>query len=226
MQLSTLVIALLTAVLVWTLLVRRLSAKPWIQAGAIDAAHDTGPTAQPAAKVGLWIFLGVITSLFALFFTAYMMRMDPHHTAGVTWVPFDKPAILWLNTLFLILGSLAMQWARTGESHGRINTLRTGLTASGFCIIGFLVGQIIAWNQVRDAEFFALTNPAVGFFYLLTAVHGLHILGGLWVWAGATLRIWRDGQVTSGSLTVELCTVYWHYLLLVWLILFGLLLST
>lgn len=226
MHISTLVIALLTAVLVWTLLVRRLSAKSWLQAGAPGAGHDIGPTTQPAAKVGLWVFLCVITSLFALFFTAYMMRMDPHHTAGVTWVPFDKPAILWLNTLFLILGSLAMQWARTAELQGSIDTLKVGMAAGGFCIIAFLAGQIIAWEQVRHADFFAMTNPAVGFFYLLTAVHGLHLLGGLWVWGGATQRIWRAGQVNNGSLTVELCTVYWHYLLLVWLILFGLLLST
>jgi cytochrome c oxidase subunit 3 len=74
---------------------------------------------------------------------------------------------------------------------------------------------------------YLLGNPAVAFFYLLTAVHGLHLLGGLFVWGKTVIRMARPRvELVDLRLSVELCTVYWHYLLLVWLVLFGLLLST
>ena len=75
-------------------------------------------------------------------------------------------------------------------------------------------------------------NPANAFFFLLTGAHGLHLVGGLVVWAWNSIRVWRGfGQDDSDQanrirLSVELCTTYWHYLLLVWLILLGLLLVT
>jgi cytochrome c oxidase subunit 3 len=78
-----------------------------------------------------------------------------------------------------------------------------------------------------DASGYFLTaNPAYSFFYLLTALHGLHLLGGLWVWGRTTAKVLRGVEVGKVRLSVELCTVYWHYLLLVWLVLFAVLLQT
>ena len=71
-----------------------------------------------------------------------------------------------------------------------------------------------------------MRNPANAFFYVLTAVHGLHMLGGLLVWGRSAIRVWRGAGAESVRLSVELCTVYWHFLLLVWAVLFGILLST
>jgi cytochrome c oxidase subunit 3 len=70
------------------------------------------------------------------------------------------------------------------------------------------------------------TNPSNAFFYLLTGIHGLHILGGMYVWARATVRTFSDRDMGAVKHSVELCTIYWHFLLLVWLVLFGLMLST
>jgi cytochrome c oxidase subunit 3 len=80
---------------------------------------------------------------------------------------------------------------------------------------------------VRAAEDLLARNPAVAFFYVLTAIHGLHLLGGLLVWSRTLLRMWTPRvELIEVRLSVELCSVYWHYLLLVWLVLFGLLLYT
>ena len=236
MQFSTLAIALFTAIVVWILLVRKLTAKPWASAAEAGAAHDYGTIPQPPIRVALWIFLCVITSLFLLFITAYLIRMgapqntdyldDNVITYATDWDSIDMPPILWLNTLFLFVSSLAMQWSRVAEKQERIDRLKTGLLCGGFFTLAFLAGQLAAWGQLHQSEYFQIANPAVGFFYLLTAVHGLHLIGGLWVWGGTTLKVWRSNRVSAGSLTVELCTVYWHYLLIVWLVLFGLLLST
>ena len=108
-----------------------------------------------------------------------------------------------------------------------MNRTREGLLVGGLLTLAFLGGQFFAWREIRQSDFFAPNNPAVAFFYLLTAVHGLHLLGGLFVWARTLLRMRRkDVEAIDVRMSVELCTVYWHYLLFVWLVLFALLLST
>ena len=107
-----------------------------------------------------------------------------------------------------------------------MDRVRTGLIAGGLFTFCFLAGQLWVWQQLNDSGYFVAANPANAFFYLLTALHGLHLLGGLWVWAKTTAKAGRGGAVEEVRLSVELCTVYWHYLLLVWLALFTLLLST
>ena len=61
---------------------------------------------------------------------------------------------------------------------------------------------------------------------MLTAIHALHILGGLWVWSKTVFKLQNKVEVYKVRMSVELCTIYWHFLLLVWLVLFALLLST
>ena len=77
----------------------------------------------------------------------------------------------------------------------------------------FLAGQLWAWQQLNASGHFTSANPAYAFFFLLTALHGIHLLGGLWVWARATARVLRGAEVGKVRLSVELCTVYWHFLL-------------
>jgi cytochrome c oxidase subunit 3 len=82
----------------------------------------------------------------------------------------------------------------------------------------------MAWRQLDAAGYFVASNPANSFFYLLTAIHGLHVLGGLVALARATGKVWRTADPGRVRLSVELCAVYWHFLLVVWLALFALLL--
>ena len=97
----------------------------------------------------------------------------------------------------------------------------------GLLTLAFLGGQFYAWRSCAAPEFFTPANPAVAFFYLLTAVHGLHLLGGLYVWGRTLARMRRkDVELIDVRLSVELCSVYWHYLLLVWLGVVRVLLST
>jgi cytochrome c oxidase subunit 3 len=135
--------------------------------------------------------------------------------------------VLWLNTLLLFAGSAGMQVARVASRRGEVARTRAGLIAGGVFAFAFLAGQWLAWRQLQAAGLYASSNPANAFFYVLTAVHGLHLGGGLVVWARTLARAPRGMKVPDKwRLTVELCTVYWHYLLVVWLVLFGLLLLT
>ncbi len=103
------------------------------------------------------------------------------------------------------------------------DTTLLGLIAAEITAIVFLIGQILASRQLVDAGYFLASNPANAFFYLITAIHGLHVLGGLFVLSRALTRAWRDGATPQLRLSIELCAMYWHFLLLVWLVLLGLL---
>ena len=224
MSLSVAFIALLAGVVVWALLARRLTAKPWETAGSPEEMEAGSTLSLPPAKLGLLILLAVITSLFGLFTAAYWMRME--HAHG-DWIPLAVPRLLWLNTALLILSSAGMQWASGAARRSQVERVRVALITAGAFAWAFLTGQLLAWRQLSAAGYFMASNPAVAFFYLLTAVHGLHLLGGLFVWGKTVTRMARPGaELIDVRSSVELCTVYWHFLLLVWLVLFAVLLST
>jgi cytochrome c oxidase subunit 3 len=223
-SLSVAFVALLAGVAVWALLARRLTAKPWETSGSPDELEAGSTASLPPAKLGLFILLAVITSLFGLFISAYWMRMQ--HAHG-DWNPLAVPQVLWLNTGLLVLSSAGMQWAREAAKRGRADRVRVALIAGGALAWAFLAGQLLAWSQLSASGHFVASSPAAGFFYLLTGVHGLHLLGGLFVWGKTVVRMAQPGvELVDLRLSVELCTVYWHYLLLVWLVLFAVLLST
>lgn len=235
MSLSVAYAALATGIIVWLILVRKLSTKSWETqpASPSDVEGDAEAPRWPPARVGLWMFLAVITSLFGLFVSAYYMRLSGAHGAGPAqdWTALSEPPVLWLNTLLLIAASVAMQAARRAVRSETADRGGNALLLGGLLTLAFLGGQFYAWSQVRGSEFFSPANPAVAFFYLLTAVHGLHLLGGLYVW-GRTLARLRNKDVElvdvrqSINQSVELVSVYWHFLLLVWLGLFAVMLST
>ena len=193
-------------------------AKPWLEVGAIEDFPGTRASSLPAATIGLGWFLAVVSSLFALLISAYFMRM---HSAD--WKPLPAPILLWLNTGVLILSSAALQWVQVAARRGQIDNVITGLFAAGVFALAFLVGQLLVWQQLNAAGYFLATNPANAFFYLLTGLHGLHLLGGLVALALTADKVWRGFELGQVYLSVRLCAIYWHFLLLLWLVLFSLL---
>jgi cytochrome c oxidase subunit 3 len=197
-----------------------LNTQPWIPRSADNAVSGTSID-TPAKTFGLVSFLAVATSLFALFISAYAMRMNMGD-----WRPVGEPQLLWVNSAFLALASIVYEWTRRAARNGRSEKLKPGLVVAGLFTFLFLGGQLIAWQQLNASGHYMTSNPASAFFYVLTAVHGLHLLGGLWVWARSLVRVFSGAEADSVRLSIELCAVYWHYLLLVWAVLFGLLLTT
>jgi len=209
--------AAVMAIAGWWLAQQRLAAKPWLEEGPIGDVRGAGASSPPA-KIGLGIFLAVVGSLFSLFILAYSMRMDMGD-----WKPLPVPRLLWLNTGVLILSSIALHRAQVAARRGEIDAVRVGLLAGGASALAFLGGQLLAWKQLTAAGYFLATNPANSFFYLLTAAHGLHLLGGLVALGRTTAKVWLGPETEQVRPSVELCAMYWHFLLLVWLVLFGLL---
>lgn len=200
---------------------RALMEKPWLTDGVAEDIHGIDLESLPTAKLGLRVFLVVATVVFSLTVVTYADRM-----LVPDWHALPLPSVLWLNTALLILSSFALQWARGRADRGQVNGVKTGLLLGGGFAFAFLVGQLVAWQQLVDLGYFAATNPANAFFYLMTALHGLHLLGGLVAWAKTSAKLRRGVALDSVRLSVELCATYWHFLLVIWLVLFSLLLFT
>jgi cytochrome c oxidase subunit III len=213
-------VVVMSGMAVWWLSRQNLASKPWLDVGEIDEISDTGASRIPTAKVGLWLFLAIVCTALALLVSAYFMRIAPD------WRRLPEPPLLWLNTGVLILSSFALHRARVAAQRDQLERLKNSIMVGGASAIAFLVGQILVLAQLNDAGHFVAGNPAVAFFYLLTVAHGLHLLGGMVALGRSAARIWRGADTSRIRLSTELCATYWHFLLLVWALLFGLLLLT
>ncbi|MCT7377641.1 cytochrome c oxidase subunit 3 [Chelativorans salis] len=203
----------------WWLFHQKVMEKPWLEHGVHTALPETDVSGMPTAKVALAVFLAVVGSLFALFASAYFMRMDYSD-----WQAPPLPRILWVNTAILILASVALSCAVRAAREQRRKMTRLALVTAGLATVVFLAGQVTAWRDLAAGGHYLDMNPANGFFYLMTGVHGLHILGGLVALGRTTVKAWDDNVAAEQlRLGVELCAAYWHFLLLVWLGVFVLL---
>lgn len=210
--------ATIAAIAGWWLSQQRLAAKPWLEEGVAVDFHGGRGSSVPPAKIGLGVFLAVVGSLFALLISAYSMRINT-----VDWRELPLPTLLWVNTGVLVVSSAALQWALMTARRHDDEGLLVGLLVGGASAVTFLAGQLVVWQQLNVAGYVLASNPANSFFYLLTALHGLHLIGGLVALGRTCAKVWHGAPMVQVRLSVELCAIYWHFLLLVWLVLLGLL---
>ncbi len=200
---------------------RTLAAKPWVVEGVNSDPSDAELMSIPTPKLGLRVFLAVATVVFSLTVVTYADRM-----LVADWRALPEPFVLWLNTALLIMSSVAFQRAWNSAKRGQMDGVKSGMLLAGGFAFAFLIGQFIAWQQMIGLGYFAATNPANAFFFLVTALHAVHLLGGLVAWVRASVKLRRGDALDKVRLSVELCTIYWHFLLIIWLLLFVLLLFT
>ncbi|WP_246541526.1 bb3-type cytochrome oxidase subunit III [Collimonas antrihumi] len=175
----------------------------------------SGNQRSSAVSVALWLFMGVATALFLLFLAAYVMRMDAND-----WSPLAMPWQLWLSTSMLVLSSVLLHSAAVAARALQVKRTRTLLIAAGFCGFAFLGVQWWGWQVLMNMHVTASGNPAASFFYLLTAMHGLHVAGGLLAWGFTANTAWRPDRRRL-AWRAGLCARYWHFLLAVWVVLFA-----
>ena len=209
--------AVLAVVVGWWMTRQRLTSKPWLEVGDAGALPQPQGSPEAAARIGLCIFLAVIGALFSLLISAYLTRM-----AMADWWSIPIPPLLWVNTAALAAASLSLQWAKVEGRRGKAEAVRAGLAAAGVLGLLFVCGQLLAWRQLVAAGYVLADNPSNSFFYMITGLHGLHILGGLLGLGRTMLRARKAAAGRSLALSIDLCATYWHFMLLVWLILFAL----
>ena len=200
-----------------------LTEKPW-EKGQIesDNKHEGQTLSLSKYKVGLRTIMVVSTVIFSLFIVAYSDRMLVHD-----WRSMPEPWLLWLNTGIIILGSLAFHFTKLASDKNQNDKTKNGLFLVGILAYSFLIGQLLAWYQLMNSGYYATTNVANAFFYLFTTLHGLHLIGGLYFWGRTTSKfLSKNSKAEDIRHSIELCAIYWHFLLAVWLVLFGLMLFT
>ena len=167
------------------------------------------------AKVGLWVFLGSLTMLFAAFTSAFIVRR-----AGTDWAPLPVPSVLWLNTLVLLASSVTVEMARRAFQTWRPLAFRKWMLVTFLGGAAFVAGQVVAWYQLAGQGIFLQSNPHSSFFYVLTGVHGAHVVGGLFALLYVLARSWRYQLTPGASSAPALCATYWHFVDAVWIYLF------
>lgn len=201
----------------WWMARQRLASKPWLEVGLAGDAPEMQGSSATIAKVGLGIFLAVVGALFTLLISAYLGRMG-----GADWWGIPIPGLLWVNTAALAASSLALQWAKTEVRPDHRDRLNAALMTAFATAVFFVAGQFLAWRQLISAGYILADNPSNSFFYMITGLHGLHILGGLFVLGRTAIRARSEPLSARMRLSAELCAIYWHFMLVVWLVLFAL----
>lgn len=207
---------------------RTLAEKPWELKGEAGEAALTTGDAQASARIALRFIMGIVSVLFFLFIITFLSRSqypDFQALAGAPWQPFTDPTRLWINTAILAAASLAMQFGLVADRKGELNKTIIGISLAVFFSLLFLLAQLDLWHQMRSMGFYVSTNPANSYFYLLTAVHGLHVVGGLIVLSYVVLKARSAEGLKTLAGPLTLCTTYWHFLFVIWLVLFALLTS-
>ncbi|WP_426343453.1 bb3-type cytochrome oxidase subunit III [Pseudoduganella sp. R-32] len=179
--------------------------------GGPHGAHDSGPAwPDGARRIGLWVFMVVVTTLFGLFGVAYMMRAAYEDWRPIAYVPWQ----LYCSTGLLVSCSLAWELARRHVAAGRREAARS--TSIGALVLSamFVLSQLYAWQAMTAADYGVAANPANSFFYLITGLHAAHVLGGM---VAGAFAVRRAGEA------IGLCAQYWHFLLVLWLAVFALL---
>ncbi len=176
--------------------------------------RTTGPY-----PLGLLCILATVAMLFAAFTAALLVRRT-----GGDWVRVDLPVIVWLNTVFLLASSAAVEMARGKVRRNAQYGAVRWLAAAGFLGTLFLAGQIVAWRSLAARGVFLPTNPHAAFFYMLSAVHGAHVVGGLAALVWTTRRAVHGAYSWAQHVGLTHAAVFWHFVAGVWLYLMVLLL--
>jgi len=164
----------------------------------------TGPSSP--ARTGVWIGIATITMSFAAYTSALVVRQG----SGGDWQHFQLPPILILNTLVLVASSATLEVGRRRSAVA--GWLRLTLVM-GLLFIG---GQVLAWRDLAAQGLFLATNPGSAFFYILTALHALHLLGGV----AALMYILGRQRRAGGAVPLQAlgaASLYWHFMTVLWL---------
>ena len=201
-----------------------LMQKPWDPAQVkVDNMHEGATLDLSKGKLGLRYIMIISTIFFCLFIVTYSDRL-----VYPDWQKMPEPLMLWLNTLILLISSAFFLNAQIAAKNNQFIIVKKRLIVIGFLALAFLIGQLIVWLQFINLGYYVSSNPANAYFYVFTALHGLHLLGGLIYWLIAIRKVWVPSNIVIAKVkhTVELCAIYWHFLLAVWIVLFGLMLFT
>ena len=180
---------------------------------------DSAAQAVYRYKLGTWVGMGGIVMVFAAFTSAMVVRSG----VGRDWNAIELPSVLWLSTVILLASSFTIEIAKRRIRAGLSQGLRAWLAVTLGLGTMFVVSQVAGWAELSAQGIYLASNPSSSFFYLLTAAHAVHIVGGLLALTYAVFRVWRSTVWVTREAAIEATTIYWHFMDVLWIYLFALL---
>jgi cytochrome c oxidase subunit 3 len=178
------------------------------------------PQSPSSRRYATAIALGIVS--IVMFFMAMASAFIFLRATSNRWVPLHLPSLVWVNTVILLLSSVAMELARRRLALADVRQFRKFWSAATALGMLFLIGQLVAWRQFVLAGFYVATNQASSFFYIFTGLHGLHLLGGICALLYVSFRRFEKAKV-SRSVAAEVASYYWHFMDGLWIFLLALL---
>ena len=205
---------------------KTITDKPWVQSSVIEPRVETRKPRQVHKETAFKFLVCVIAVVFFLFTITFLQRSQSYDfqaLAGETWLPFNDLSLLWRSTAFLVGASMALFLASKQTLESNLRASLTALFCAFVFSLAFLFSQIDIWQELSRSGFGLTLNPANSYFYLLTAVHGLHILVGLYVLLVVSFRLLFEKFQGDTQCNLSLTAQYWHFMLGIWCFLFVLL---
>ena len=196
-----------------------LAQKPWEkEQAAIDSYHSGKSFNLSNQTSAVIIIFGVSTVLFSLILTGYLYTIPPEQDTRFLF----KPNLLWINTIVLFFVAYFFGKITNDLKKNNTSKIKKNLILVGGLSYIFLFGQIFFWYQLMQDEKFVSTNSYFSSFYIFTALHGLHLLGGLFFWGKVCSKILKlkENEIKQQSKSISALSLYWTFLLIVWLIFF------
>lgn len=179
------------------------------------------PLAMNPKKFALWLFIVSIVMIFAAMTSAYIVRKGEGN-----WLIVDIPSIMYINTAIIIVSSITMHWAYLSAKRDNFQPLKSALLLTTVLGIVFIAGQIISWEKLHEAGVFfggngkTAANPAGSFVYVLTGLHGFHLVSGVIFLLIVLISAFRYEVHSKNMVLIEMCSIYWHFLDVLWVYLF------
>ncbi len=173
------------------------------------------PLAMNPKKFALWLFMITVVMIFAALTSAYIVRQGEGN-----WTEFELPVAMWVTSAIILLSSATMHWALISAKRNELERVKLAISITTVLGAAFLIGQFYVWGVLVDNSIFFVGNPSGSFLYVLSGLHGLHLISGV-IFLIIVLISTLKYKVHSKSLNqIQMCATYWHFLDALWIYLF------
>jgi cytochrome c oxidase subunit 3 len=176
----------------------------------VEGAWEDGDAgaSRGASFIGLYVLLAASLMVFVALTGAFVFRRG----LSGDWASMPKPQILFLNTAVLLASSFALEMARRALRAGLRSKFNAWWSAGAVLGVLFLLGQALAWQQLKDLGIYVATSPSSSFFYVLTASHAFHLVGGVAALIYVAARSLSQGLGTARRTVIDISAIFWHFL--------------
>jgi len=173
------------------------------------------PLSMNPKKFALWLFIITVVMIFAALTSAYIVRQ-----AEGNWLVFELPTAMWVTTGIILLSSVTMHWAYLSAKKDELGQVKLAIGITTALGVLFLIGQFYVWGILVDHNVFFVGNPSGSFLYVLSGLHGLHLVSGIIFLIIVLISALRYKVHAKNLNQIQMCATYWHFLDGLWIYLF------